>query len=124
METTDRRSRRDLGIAALGLALAIALLPIPAAALGDTAGASSHPPFASSLPPSASAPDATLFAGFPTASPAQLEDRSGYDSSYLFSLSRSLADSTVVTPLKPPLFIFTIPLDIALLPFAAMAGFF
>jgi hypothetical protein len=30
----------------------------------------------------------------------------------------------VVTPLKPVLFLFTVPLDIVLLPFAAIGGFF
>ncbi len=48
----------------------------------------------------------------------------GYNSDYLFGLTRSTARSTIVPAAKVPLFLFTIPLDIALLPFAAIGGFF
>lgn len=52
------------------------------------------------------------------------EEPSCYDSSYLFAATRGVADSTVVPALKLPLFLFTVPLDLALLPFAAIGGFF
>ena len=54
----------------------------------------------------------------------QLEDRSGYTTEYLFGMSRAVADSTLHGALKTPVFLLTIPLDIAFLPFAAIAGFF
>ena len=54
----------------------------------------------------------------------QLEDRSGYTTEYLFGMSRALADSTLHSALKPAVFLLTIPLDIACLPLAAIAGFF
>jgi hypothetical protein len=54
----------------------------------------------------------------------QLEERQGYNTDYLFGMSRALANSTVSAWAKPVLFIFTVPLDIALLPFAAIGGFF
>jgi hypothetical protein len=108
----------------LGVTLAIALLAIPAAALSGGEDAGSGTSAARQALSSGGAIGPTLSGAHAMASPTSLEDRSGYDSSFLFSLSRGLAQSTVATPLKPPLFIFTIPLDIALLPFAAIAGFF
>lgn len=54
----------------------------------------------------------------------QLEERQGYNTDYLFGMSRALANSTVSAWAKPVLFIFTVPLDIVLLPFAAIGGFF
>jgi hypothetical protein len=60
----------------------------------------------------------------PPDSTADVEDYSGYNGRYIFALSKGVARSTMVTPLKPPLFILTIPLDIALLPFALIGGFF
>lgn len=47
-----------------------------------------------------------------------------YDSRYLFALTRGVADSTLVPAAKAPLFLFTLPLDVVLLPFAAIAGLF
>jgi len=55
---------------------------------------------------------------------APAEERRGYDSDYLFAMTRGVADSTLITPLKPPVFLFTIPLDIVCLPVAAIAGLF
>lgn len=53
-----------------------------------------------------------------------VESYAGYDASYLFGLTRSVARSTIAVPGKLPLFVLTIPLDLALLPFAAIGGFF
>lgn len=47
-----------------------------------------------------------------------------YNSDYMFGITRSLVHSTIVPAGKAPLFLFTIPLDIVLLPFAAIGGFF
>jgi hypothetical protein len=48
----------------------------------------------------------------------------GYNSEYIFGMTKGLAASTMVPALKPVFFIFTIPLDLALLPFTAIGGFF
>jgi len=53
-----------------------------------------------------------------------VEDRQGYNSEYIFGLSKGIMKSTLVPALKPFFLIFTAPLDIAFLPFAAIAGFF
>lgn len=57
-------------------------------------------------------------------SSSDVEDYSGYSWRYYFALTRGVSRSTLVTPLKPPLFIFTIPLDLVFLPFSAIGGFF
>lgn len=56
--------------------------------------------------------------------PYNERERRIYNPDYLFGLSRGLARSTIVPAAKAPLFILTVPLDIALLPFAAIGGFF
>jgi hypothetical protein len=52
------------------------------------------------------------------------QEREHYNSDYLFGMTRGVAHSTMVPALKAPLFLFTIPLDIVFLPFAAIGGFF
>jgi hypothetical protein len=47
-----------------------------------------------------------------------------YDSSYVFGMTKGVANSTMAPALKPLVFLVTVPLDIALLPFAAIGGFF
>jgi hypothetical protein len=48
----------------------------------------------------------------------------GYNSSYMFGMTKGLAASTMVPALKPVFMILTIPLDLVFLPFAAIGGFF
>jgi len=51
-------------------------------------------------------------------------EQPGYNPEYLFATTRTVAYSTLPTALKTPLFVLTIPVDLALLPVAAVAGFF
>ena len=120
----EKRLRVARSTALLGVTLSIALLAIPAAALSGGEDADSRTTAAWQALSSGGPPGPAVAGAHAMASSASLEDRSGYDSSFMFAMSRGLAQSTVVTPLKPPLFLFTIPLDIVLLPFAAIAGFF
>jgi hypothetical protein len=53
-----------------------------------------------------------------------VEDRQGYNSEYIFGMTKGVMKSTLVPALKPLILIFTVPLDLAFLPFAAIAGFF
>jgi len=53
-----------------------------------------------------------------------VEDRQGYNSEYIFGMTKGIMKSTLVPALKPFFAIFTIPLDLAFLPFAAIIGFF
>lgn len=52
------------------------------------------------------------------------EEGAGYNAAYIFGMTRSLARSTMVPAAKVPLFVLTVPLDIAFLPFAVIGGFF
>ena len=47
-----------------------------------------------------------------------------YNSDYIFGMSKGVANSTIHPAVKPLLFVLTIPLDLAFLPFAAIGGFF
>ena len=120
----EKRLRFARCTALLGATLAIALLAIPAAALSGDRDTDPHTSTAWQARSSDGPPGPALSGAHAMASSTTLEDRSGYDSSFLFAMSRGLAQSTVVTPLKPVLFLFTVPLDIVLLPFAAIGGFF
>ena len=60
----------------------------------------------------------------PRYEPVPPEPEPAYDSSYIFALTRGVTTSTMVAPVKVLLLPLTIPLDIALLPFAAIGGFF
>lgn len=56
--------------------------------------------------------------------PAPPEEKSWYNASYIFGMTRSVARSTMVPAAKVPLFVLTIPLDVVFLPFAAIGGMF
>lgn len=51
-------------------------------------------------------------------------EKSWYNDSYLFGMTRGVADSTIAPAGKVPLFFLTVPLDIVFLPFAAIGGLF
>jgi hypothetical protein len=56
--------------------------------------------------------------------PVELETHEGYYAGYIFGMTRGVAWSTISPVLKPLLFVLTVPLDIVLLPFAAIGGLF
>ncbi|MEW6443312.1 MAG: hypothetical protein AB1640_20440 [bacterium] len=47
-----------------------------------------------------------------------------YNTDYVFAVSRAVRDSTIAPAGKVPLFILSIPVDVALLPFSLLAGLF
>jgi hypothetical protein len=55
---------------------------------------------------------------------APVEEESWYNSTYIFGMTRSVAQSTISPAGKAPLFLLTVPLDVVLLPFAAIGGLF
>jgi len=80
---------------------------------------------------SPSEPDTSIEPAVQTYSPyvmaydkLDVEDRQGYNSEYIFGMSKGIMKSTLVPALKPVILLFTVPLDLAFLPFAAVAGFF
>ena len=78
-----------------------------------------------------SAPSATLAAPTPQAEtvPALmlkdalvLEEREGYNSEYIFGMTKAVLNSTLHPALKPAVSLVTVPLDLVFLPFAALLG--
>ncbi len=53
-----------------------------------------------------------------------LEEHGGWSGEYVFGMTKGLMRSTLVPALKPVFLIFTVPLDLVFLPFAAIGGFF
>jgi len=51
-----------------------------------------------------------------------LEEREGYNSEYIFGMTKAILNSTLHPALKPAVCIVTVPLDLAFLPFAALLG--
>ena len=106
-----------------GLALALCLAPAPARA-GSEGGA-----VVSSDPTGSPGGEAVvqLDGREPPAVSTSVDERaadSGYNSDYLFGLSRGLAGSTLSPAIKPVFFVVTVPLDVALFPFALIGGLF
>jgi hypothetical protein len=60
----------------------------------------------------------------PRYQPREPKEEGWYNGSYIFGMTRGLADSTIAPAGKAPLFLFTIPLDIVLLPFTVIGGLF
>ena len=60
----------------------------------------------------------------PRYQPTPPEETSWYNSSYIFAVTRSVADSTLVPAAKAPLYVLTVPVDLVLLPIAAIGGLF
>ena len=94
--------------------LGLLLLAAPAAAVSSHASATP----ASQTPASRG----TIVLGSETLDLDQ-ESR-GYSTEYIFGMSKAIRRSTLHPALKPAAWLFTIPLDIVLLPFAALGGLF
>ena len=60
----------------------------------------------------------------PRYQPREPEETSWYNNSYIFGMTRGVADSTIAPVGKAPLFLLTVPLDIVLLPFTIIGGLF
>lgn len=60
----------------------------------------------------------------PRYQPREPEEKSWYNGSYIFGMTRGVANSTIAPAGKVPLFVLTVPLDIAFFPFALIGGMF
>lgn len=60
----------------------------------------------------------------PRYKPVPPEPEPWYNTEYLFGITRAITDSTLVPAAQGPLLLLSVPLDIALLPFTAIGGFF
>ena len=78
-----------------------------------------------------SAPKATLVASIEPAEAASalmlkdalvLEEREGYNSEYIFGMTKAVLNSTAHPAIKPAICIVTVPLDLVFLPFSLLLG--
>ncbi len=60
----------------------------------------------------------------PRYQPVPPQPKSWYNNSYLFALTRGVSNSTMDPAAQAPLFLLTVPLDLVLLPIAAIGGLF
>ena len=60
----------------------------------------------------------------PRYSPREPEAKPWYNNSYIFGMTRGVTGSTLHPAAKLPLLVLTVPLDLVLLPFAAIGGLF
>ena len=60
----------------------------------------------------------------PSYEPRPAPEKDVYTTDYLFAITRAVSESTLVPAAQVPLYILTVPLDIAFLPMEAIAGFF
>lgn len=110
--------QRILRIVLVAAALAVAA---PAAGRADT----SQPAVAAAAPLVVAQAGTTEGGRLqPRYEPAPVEEKGFYDNSYIFSLTRGVANSTLHPAAKAPMFVFTVPLDIVLLPATLIGGFF
>ncbi len=115
-----RFQARRLQGALLGLLAALPLtLALPAA--GEPADAAVRIAQADEADPAPKAGTGKLEARY---SPREPEEKSWYNTDYLFGMTRGVTGSTLHPAVKLPLFVLTVPLDLAFLPFAAIGGLF
>ena len=60
----------------------------------------------------------------PRYQPREPEAPSAYSGEYVFAMTRGVADAPIASAGKVALYVLTLPLDIALLPFALLGGLF
>lgn len=60
----------------------------------------------------------------PRYQPAPVEEKGWYNDSYIFGMTKGVAESTIHPAVKVPLFVLTVPLDLVFLPIAAIGGMF
>jgi hypothetical protein len=60
----------------------------------------------------------------PTHEPMPPREKPIYTTDYLFAVTRSITESTLVPGAQVPLIFLAVPIDVAFLPIEAIAGFF
>lgn len=127
------RSRRKRfiaigGIGTIGALLCVALTASSATAGERYDGAHLYPSYPSYYTmytiPDTATPLASAYASTDPARTRAEINAWQYNTDYLFGLSRGTAGSAILPAFKAFVFILTVPLDIALLPFAAIGGLF
>lgn len=129
MESTPRRL--PVALVAVLVAASLAANASPAAASSSTS--SSDPSSSVAGAPREPGPGQVLLAQAEGEAPRELQPRyepvppqepDAFNDEYVFGLTRGIADSALHPVAKIVLFPITVPLDIALLPFEVIGGFF
>ncbi len=60
----------------------------------------------------------------PRYQPVPPQPKSWYNDTYIFAITRCVANSTLAPAAQAPLYLLTVPVDLVLLPFAAIGGLF
>lgn len=125
---THTGTRTGMLVAAIGSILCVAVIAAGAASADRQAGEPGSVQIASaalamSYPAVARMSSHGAASTDPARSKAEI-DAWHYNSSYLFGLSRGTANSALLPAFKPFVFLVTVPLDLALLPIAALGGLF
>jgi len=60
----------------------------------------------------------------PRYEPAPAADPDAFDNQYVFAMSRGVADAAIAPYGKLPLYVLSVPIDLAFLPFALIGGLF
>jgi hypothetical protein len=60
----------------------------------------------------------------PRYEPVPPQQKSWYNDSYIFAMTRGVSNSTLVPAARAPLYLLAVPVDLVLLPFAAIGGLF
>jgi hypothetical protein len=107
---------------ALSAILAIfAAIPGTALAINENAGSDAAFVSEGSITSTAKGHDETLPA-LMLKDALVLEEREGYNSEYIFGMTKGILNSTLNPALKPMVSLLTVPLDLVFLPFAALLG--
>jgi hypothetical protein len=121
----NRNAKLATSIAAISMTATMLVASVPAAAPAATG------PGEMCRTAPASAVDRMLAGAYPAQArhaaynqDLDMRDDTGYNTAYLFAMTKAVASGPVTPALKPLLFLFTVPLDIITLPFTAIAGFF
>ena len=105
----------------VALALFTALVTLPAVSPAQARPPVAPQPEVIQLAQEGEAPPRELQ---PRYEPVPPPEKSWYNDSYIFAMTRGVSDSTMVPAAKAPLYLLTVPLDLVLLPFAAIGGLF
>ncbi len=105
-----------------GIALVAAIIVLLAAAAGTSMAGDAGPMVPFEVAQSGGTEPRELEPRYQPSPPPP--EQGWYNSSYIFALTRGVAGSTMVPAAKAPLYLLTLPLDIVLVPFAAVGGMF
>ena len=123
LQSSDPTARRSAALRG-GIALALVALLLGATGCASEAARSGSSESTASSPAPGAPAEEEHGKLEPRYQPREPQPKPWYNDSYLFGMTRGVTGSTMHPAAKVPLLVLTIPLDIVLLPFAAIGGLF